>query len=150
MSTATIESDSSASGESLYMSMELGEGSWKLGFTRGFGEKTFRRRFRPASSGRSEATIWRVGNGAFGFLHVAAAAWFFRRWGQAFRSLDRRSRIMTSIVPLVVAALILGQFAVALGFLPGLAPFFYLAMLLWILLIGLVQFVFLLVSRSTA
>ncbi len=29
-----------------------------------------------ASSSLSEATIWRVGNGVFGFLHVAAAAWF--------------------------------------------------------------------------
>ena len=109
-----------------------------------------------ASSSLSEATIWRVGNGVFGFLHVAAAAWFFRRWSLVVRSLVFRSpdraRILTAsapIIALVVAALILGQFAVALGFLPGLAPFFYLAMLLWILVIGLIQFVFLLVQTRT-
>jgi transposase len=44
VSTATIENYSSASRECLYMSMELGEGSWKLGFTRGFGEKFVKRR----------------------------------------------------------------------------------------------------------
>ena len=109
-----------------------------------------------ASSGLSEATIWRVGNGVFGFLHVAATAWFFRRWGLVFRSLLRSPdtpRIVTAsapIIALLVAALVLGQFAVALGFLPGLAPFFYLAMLLWILVIGLTQFVFLLVQTRAA
>ena len=43
MSTATIENSSAASSECLYMSMELGEGAWKLGFTRGFGEKLVKR-----------------------------------------------------------------------------------------------------------
>ena len=44
MSTATIENNPTASSECLYMSMELGEGVWKLGFARGFGEKLVKRR----------------------------------------------------------------------------------------------------------
>ncbi len=44
MSTATIESKSTEAGEFLYMSMELGEGTWKLGFTIGFGENFERRK----------------------------------------------------------------------------------------------------------
>ena len=44
MSTATIESDSTECDACLYMSMELGEGTWKLGFTTGFGEKLTKRR----------------------------------------------------------------------------------------------------------
>ncbi len=44
MPTATIESNSTVSSEILYMSMELGEGTWKLGFTAGFGEKFVRRK----------------------------------------------------------------------------------------------------------
>ena len=44
MSTATIKSDPTVGNQCLYMSMELGEGTWKLGFTTGFGEKLIRRR----------------------------------------------------------------------------------------------------------
>ena len=44
MSTASIETDSTASSDCLYMSMELGEGVWKLGFTKGYGEKLVKRR----------------------------------------------------------------------------------------------------------
>jgi transposase len=44
VSTATIENNPTASSECLYMSMELGEGVWKLGFARGFGEKLVKRR----------------------------------------------------------------------------------------------------------
>ncbi len=44
MFTATIESKSTAGSEFLYMSMELGEGTWKLGFTIGFGENFERRK----------------------------------------------------------------------------------------------------------
>ncbi len=39
MSTAMIESEPTVCGECPHMSMELGEGTWKLGFTIGFGEK---------------------------------------------------------------------------------------------------------------
>lgn len=44
MSTARIEKVSATDSECLYMSMELGEGVWKLGFTRGFGQKFVKRR----------------------------------------------------------------------------------------------------------
>ncbi len=44
MSTTTIKSDPTVRNQCLYMSMELGEGTWKLGFTTGFGEKLSRRR----------------------------------------------------------------------------------------------------------
>ena len=44
MSTATIGIDSTARNQYLYMSLELGEGTWKLGFATGFGEKVIRRR----------------------------------------------------------------------------------------------------------
>jgi transposase len=44
MSTATINGDSTACNQCLYMALELGEGTWKLGFTTGFGEKLIRRR----------------------------------------------------------------------------------------------------------
>ncbi len=52
MSTATIETNPTASSDCLYMSMELGEGVWKLGFTRGFGEK-FERRQVAARDGKA-------------------------------------------------------------------------------------------------
>ena len=52
MSTATIDNDFTASNECLYMSMELGEGVWKLGFTTGFGEKSVKRRV-PARDGEA-------------------------------------------------------------------------------------------------
>jgi transposase len=44
VSTATIKGDSTECDECLYMSMELSDGTWKLGFTTGFGEELTRRR----------------------------------------------------------------------------------------------------------
>ena len=106
-----------------------------------------------ASSGLPEVTIWRVGNGVFALAHVVVAAWFFQRRGLTLSSQDTDARILAAVVPIVgalVGGLILGQLAVALGFLTDLGAFLYQTALLWCLVVGLLQFVFLLLRTRAA
>jgi hypothetical protein len=102
-----------------------------------------------ASSGVSEALIWRTGNGVTPFLHVLGAARFMVEIGPRHWFDPGAERITTVLVP-IPAALILFQLAAALGFFSSLGPFLYLAMLLWFLVVGLLQFVFLLIRTPAA
>ncbi len=101
-----------------------------------------------ASSGMAEATVWRLGNGVFALAHLVGGAWFYTRWRLSWRdSTDHPLlRVSAPFVAIALGGLVVGQLAVALGFLQPLAPFFYLSMLLWGLIVGLVQFVILLVG----
>lgn len=87
-----------------------------------------------ASAGVPELLIWRVGNGTNALLHLVAATGFMLQLGREHWLDTWPERISTALLP-IPAALILGQFAAALGFFASLGPFLFLATLLWYLII---------------
>ena len=102
-----------------------------------------------ASAELEEPTIWRAGNAVAGVAHLVGASWYWIRIGPR-RVLGRAlQRFTTAAVP-IPAALILAQRAAGVGFLAALGPFFYLATLLWWLIVGVVQFIFLLIRTRAA
>jgi hypothetical protein len=102
-----------------------------------------------ALAGVAEGRIWRIGNGICAVLHLLAATRFTSRLGVR-QSLDpMAARVTLALLP-IPAALILAQLAAALGFFPDLGPFVYLATLVWVLIVGMLQFIFLLVRPNVA
>ena len=102
-----------------------------------------------ASAGVAETAIWRPGNGVTPFLHLFAAARFLIQIRPKHWFDPGPERITGFLIP-IPAALILSQLAAALGFLSNLSPFLYLAMLLWYLVVGLLQFMFLFIRARAA
>jgi hypothetical protein len=72
MSAETIETHPTASSDCLYMSMELGEGVWKLGFTRSFGEKWVKRR---VASRDVKAILKAIGSVKISMQRYRVLAW---------------------------------------------------------------------------
>ena len=101
------------------------------------------------SAGVSDDTIWRVGNAVLCVVHALGALRFLRQIGPETWQRGEPERILIVLLP-IPAVLILGQFSVAVGILSGFGPFFYLATLLWVLVVGLLQFVFLLIRTRPA
>jgi hypothetical protein len=102
-----------------------------------------------ASAGMAEALIWRTGNGVGALVHLLGAARLMVQIGPA-HWLDPGAERITTVASPIPAALVLAQLAAALGFFPNLGPFVYLATLLWVLIVGLLQFVLLLTRTRGA
>jgi len=101
-----------------------------------------------AAAAHVEPTLaWRAGNGIVAVVHVYGVFRFLHAIGREHWLGTGPERIITVLVP-IPAALILAQLAAALGWLAELGPFVYAGTLLWVLFVGMLQFIFLLIRPT--